>query len=87
MFSRQLVGYPSQVLVRRVGEVEESEPADCKWLTQLLPLIAHEDMRVLLSVEGEDAAAVRLAKRLYGGLTSRYAFDMKWDRFDSATSR
>ena len=43
-------------------------------------LFAPEGAEVLLSVEGSDLMAENLARRLYGAITSRYAFDMKWDR-------
>jgi hypothetical protein len=46
---------------------------------QLIRLMAIEGARVRLSVEGVDAAAMVLTKRLCGGLISRYAFNMKWD--------
>jgi phosphotransferase system HPr-like phosphotransfer protein len=79
--------YPRRVLLQRIDEPTNSETLDCKQPLRLILLMAHEGARVRLSVEGEDAAAMTLANRLYGGLTSRYAFDMKWDRFDLAVGQ
>jgi hypothetical protein len=56
-------------------------PHNCKDAFKLLNLFAPEGTEVLLSVEGIDPTAEQLARRLYSGITSRYAFDMKWDRF------
>jgi len=79
--------YPRRVLLQRIGDPPDSEPLDCKQPMRMYLLTAYEGTKVRLSVEGEDAAATRLANRLYGGLTSRYAFDMKWDRFDLAVGQ
>lgn len=61
----------------------EPIPYNCKDMLKLMGLLAPEGTEVLLSVEGIDPAAKKLARHLYGGITSRYAFDMKWDRFAS----
>ncbi len=37
-------------------------------------------------LEGDDPPAARLARRLYGALTSPYAFQMNFDTFDTPES-
>jgi phosphotransferase system HPr (HPr) family protein len=54
---------------------------NCKEMMALMTLEAYEGTSVRISVEGTDAEARRVASRLYGGITSRYGCDMKFDSF------
>jgi len=80
--AKQCESYPGEVTLASLAPDGDPTPHNCKDAFKLLDLVATEGTEVLLSVEGIDPAAEQLARRLYSGITSRYAFDMKWDRFE-----
>ncbi len=74
--------FKGKVMLRRLNVVDESRTADGRDFFDLLCLNAHEGCELRISVEGTGPEEERLARRLYGGLTSRRVCDMHMDQFD-----
>jgi phosphotransferase system HPr-like phosphotransfer protein len=69
-------------LMQQVDKGEDSPWRNAKKPIELLLLGALEEQEVLIKVQGEDAEAERVIRRIYGVLTSRYSFDLKPNRFE-----
>ncbi len=72
-----------QVKIWRTDPDRDPCVVNAKSIMELVLLEARERARVMISVDGEDPEAQCIARRLYGALTSRYGFDLKFDRFES----
>ena len=81
LLAKECQSYPGRVTLESLEPDHDPIPYNCKEILGLAQLLAIEGAEMLLTVEGIGPAAEKLTCRLYGGLTSRYTFDMKWDRF------
>ena len=65
----------------RQANAENAEFLDGKKIFDLHWFNMTEGAKIIITVEGEDEQAQKLARRLYSALSSRYAFTMNFDRF------
>lgn len=79
--------FTGRVYFEHLEKEKGEEQADVKDAWELLLLTVGEGDVVRICVEGSDAAARRLARRLYGGVVSTYAGQMDFDRFDPESER
>lgn len=68
--------YPGKVTIQRLEATSRWHLADAKNPMELMVIELIESSRALVTVEGTDATAERLAKRLYGILTARYGYQI-----------
>ena len=73
--------YPGKVWFKR-DDLEDAKPRDGKNSFDIVQLCISEGDYVTILVEGEDKKAQKLARRLYSILTSRYAFNINFERFE-----
>jgi phosphotransferase system HPr-like phosphotransfer protein len=61
-----------------------AKEVDCKSAYEVATLFVFEGARLRLSIEGTDDLAERAARRIYGILTSRFACNLRPERFEQA---
>lgn len=74
--------YDKRIRVERLENEQVMESGDGKAVMDVLMLGLQQGMSVRLWVEGVDAAAQRIAKRIYGAFVSDDPYELNFDRFD-----